>query len=156
MSTPEEPLFTAIERDDREMDAAHARTAESRELFRSHVDRRGEHVCSAKLRFRDPDLSEELGADQFLFLWLTSVVFHAQDGLYSGVFFEVPSGFRKWHDLGERLGFESEDVFDWMVNDDGRVHGAFTLRVARDRLPEAERGEFDEAVGASAWEPLPT
>ncbi len=151
---PKEPLFTAISGNDAEMEKAHVSAAASMPRFHNHVLRIGEHKCSAKLRFKDPDLSEELGEDQFLFLWLSDVHFHANEGIYSGLFFEVPLEFSKWHKVGERLGFHREDVFDWMVNNDGHLFGGYTFRVARARLSEKEWPSYDKYVGVTSWEPM--
>ena len=151
----EEPLFVAIKDDDPRMAKAYAQALETIAEFRGHVLRSGDHLCSAKLRFRDPDESERLGEDALLYLWLTSVVYHPEKGIYSGVFFELPPEMTKWHHVGQRLGFKSEDVFDWMVNDHGHLHGGFTLRVVRDSLPESERAHYDQYTGVTKWEPLP-
>ena len=109
----------------------------------------------AKLRFRDPDLSDRLGEDRFFFLWLSEVVYHPAERIFSGVFFEVPDGFEKYHPVGQRLGFDPEDVFDWMVNEDGHLRGGFTIRVTRARLAdEAEKARYDDYIGVSSYEPI--
>lgn len=42
--------------------------------------------------------------------------------------FEVPPELQNWHQVGQRLGFEGEDIFDWMVlTEDGRLFGGYTL-----------------------------
>lgn len=153
--SPSEPLFVAISEDDPEIVQAHARVARSIGLFKSQVTQPGDHICSAKLRFRDPDRSEERGEDQFFFLWLTNTYFHPNEGMFSAEFFEVPEHFAKWHPVGERLAFDPEDIFDWMVNDKGHIHGGFTLRVNRSRLTSEDQAAYDEFVGATTWEPLP-
>ncbi|MBK7908715.1 MAG: DUF2314 domain-containing protein [Gemmatimonadetes bacterium] len=137
------------------MAAAHSRAAATTQHFAAHVARAGEHVRGAKLRFRDPDLSDELGEDCFVFLWLTTVTYHPDEQLFSGVFFEVPRELRKWHEIGDRLSFEAEDIFDWMILEQGTLHGGFTLRVARQRLAELERADYDRRVGVTSWHPLP-
>lgn len=53
--------------------------------------------CLAKLRFRDPDLSGQTGKDEYFYLWLCAVVYHPEEDILSGVLFEVPAGFEKWH-----------------------------------------------------------
>lgn len=150
-----EPQFIAIRNDDPEMQRAHEQAAPTLALFMSHVSRPGEHMCSAKLRCRDPGLSERLGEDRFVFLWLNSVCYHPEERVFSGTFFELPKEFTKWHHVGERLGFEGDEIFDWMVNDHGHLHGAFTLRVARAHLTERDRENYDQYAGVSVWEPLP-
>jgi uncharacterized protein YegJ (DUF2314 family) len=149
----EEPLFVAVAADDAQMRAAHACTARTMDEFKAHVLRPGEHVCAAKLRFRDPEESARTGRDALLYLWLTDVFIDGSSGGYVGSLSEVPAALSEWHRPGQELEFEGEDVFDWMVNDDDVVHGGFTLRVMRGRLPESERDGYDRRVGAREWAP---
>jgi uncharacterized protein YegJ (DUF2314 family) len=149
-----EPLFRTIQRDDPRMLDAHRLAAESIGRFQGLVATSSAAVKCAKLRFRDPDESERLGEDQFFFLWLSDVRFHEHERIFSGMFFEVPPGFEKWHQVGKRLGFDPEDVFDWMVVDGGRLAGGFTLRVTRECLPEAERAAYDRYIGVESYESL--
>lgn len=140
-----------VDRDDPEMSQAHAIAANTVDQFLEHIQRHGGHTCAAKLHFRDPDLSQELGEDQFLYMWLTSVDISDTGNELSGIFFEVPKEMLKWHWPGQRLHFEREDIFDWFVNDEGSLYGGFTLRVTRSRLPEEERASFDEYTGVKHW-----
>jgi len=150
----DEPLFTAIPRTDAEFQSAYDHAAATLPQFIEHIQRGGDALYSAKLRFRDPDESERLGEDSFAFLWLGSVHYHSAERVFSGTFFEVPLEFQKWHQVGQRLAFDPEDIFDWMVLCQGHLHGGFTLRVARSKLPEAERESYDRYVGVSFYEPL--
>ena len=135
------------------MRAAHAKAAATISRFIEHVRSDVPGFRSVKLRFRDPDESERLGEDRFLFLWLTGVRYHAEEKLFSGTFFEVPQAFQKWHKVGDHLGFDPEDVFDWMMlTDDGRLFGGYTLRVARASLPESERIDYDKHIGVRVYE----
>lgn len=146
-----EPLFSAIRDNDPEIAKAHGTAAATISSFRVLISQMPQSFAMAKLRFRDPDESERQGREVRLYLWLSEVVFHEAEGLYSGQFFEVPAGFEKWHAVGSRLAFDPEDVFDWMIIDDGTVHGGFTLRLKRQRLPESERAGFDAHVGAKRY-----
>ncbi len=150
-----EPSFRMVARSDPEMAAAHRQAAATIQHFTAHIARPGDRVCAAKLRFRDQDLSEELGEDQFVFLWLTSVTYDRQEQRFSGLFFELPRELTKWHKVGERLAFDAKDIFDWTIIDEGTLYGGFTLRVTRQRLPEAQRIAYDRRVGAISWDPLP-
>lgn len=150
----DEPIFTAVSRANPDMRAAHARAAATIPRFIEHTQSDVRGFRGAKLRFRDPDESERLGENRFLFLWLTGVHYHAKEKLFSGTFFEVPREFQKWHKVGDRLGFDPEDVFDWMMlTEDGRLFGGFTLRVSRALLPEAERADYDRHIGVRVYEP---
>lgn len=148
-----EPLFIAIRNDDPAMLNAYAQAAGSLDRFRELLATRSNAVCSAKLKFRDPDESERLGEDRFVYLWLTSVHYHLPEKLFSAAFFEVPKELTKWHEVGQRLAFEADDIFDWMVLEDGHLHGGFTLRVAREALAPDERAAYDRFIGVSVYEP---
>ena len=148
-------LFMAISQNDADFQLAYAQAAATVPQFIEHLQHSGNAFYCAKLRFRDPDQSERLGENRFLFLWLNAVHYHAAERLFSGAFFEVPPELQKWHQVGQRLAFDPEDIFDWMVLQDGRLHGGFTLRVARSKRPEAERESYDRYVGVAVYEPLP-
>ncbi len=150
-----EPLFHAIDADDPEFRAAHARAAATIAEFVARVRREDGATKMAKLRFRDPETSERLGEDRFLYLWLAQIVHHPEQRMLSGVFFEVPEELLQWHQVGQRLGFDPEDVFDWMVIRDGHLHGGFTVRVTRARQQTAEaRARYDAYIGVSSYEPI--
>lgn len=151
---PDEPLFRAVRTDDQQMIDAHARAAASVDEFVRHINAEDGRICAAKLRFRDPGLSEELGEDRFLYLWLTSAQHDPGTGLFTADFFEVPAALAQWHQAGEQLEFEGDAIFDWFANDDGHLYGGFTLRVTRGQLPEDEKPAFDRHVGVRCWMPL--
>lgn len=148
-----EPIFRTIHKNDPEVENAHAMCADTVDQFVELVKRSEEPVYMAKLRFRDPDLSEE-GNDFLFYLWLSEVVFHENENMLSGVFFEVPEGFEKWHHVGKRLGFDPEDVFDWMVIDSQEnMRGGFTIRVTRSRLEtEEEKKNYDRYIGVRNYQ----
>lgn len=145
-----EPLFVGVRNDDIEMRNAYAAAAASLDQFAARVQRGGELTCAAKLRFKDPELSEKLGEDRFVYLWLAAI--EVEDGgTLVGTFFEVPPELMQWHQPGQRLQFDRGDVFDWFVNDDGLMYGGFTMRVQRARLPAGERESFDQYTGVRQW-----
>lgn len=53
--------------------------------------------------------------------------------------------------MGQELAFEEEDVFDWVVNQNGCMHGGFTMRVARSRLSAEAQRDFDRQAGITQW-----
>ncbi|MFY7999910.1 MAG: DUF2314 domain-containing protein [Candidatus Kapaibacteriota bacterium] len=150
-----EPIFRTNHKNDPEIEKAHALCADRIDQFVELVKKAEEPIYMAKLRFRDPDKSEE--RDDFLFyLWLSEVVYHKHENMLSGVFFEVPEGFEKWHHVGKRLGFDPEDVFDWMVIDSNEnMMGGFTIRVTRSRLEtEEEKNKYDKYIGVRNYQSL--
>lgn len=151
-----EPRFNPTKRTDTEMQKAYALASTSINIFIDRVKVGREPTYMAKLRFRDPGLSEKMNEDQFLFLWLNNIIYHQKEKSLSGTFFEVPQSLQKWHQVGQRLEFDSEDVFDWMINNNGKVEGGFTIRVTRSQLSsKKEKIEYDEYIGISSYEPIP-
>lgn len=151
----DEPLFRAIPQTDAEFQSAYDQAAATIPEFIAQIESAPDAFRSAKLRFRDPDESERLGEDRFLFLWLTDVFYYPDERNFSGRFFEVPPEFQKWHQVGQALLFDADQIFDWMVLRQGHLQGGFTLRVTRGKLPAAERESYDRYVGVSVYEPLP-
>jgi uncharacterized protein YegJ (DUF2314 family) len=145
-----EPPFSGVRGDDVEMRQAYAEAAGSVEQFVEHIRAGGSSTCAAKLRFKDPGLSEKLGEDRFVYLWLANVEI-LDDGAFIGTFFQVPAELMQWHEVGQQLQFEQADIFDWFVNEDGLMHGGFTMRVQRSRLPAGERPAFDAYTGVNEW-----
>ncbi|HEY9025110.1 MAG TPA: DUF2314 domain-containing protein [Burkholderiaceae bacterium] len=147
----QEPLFRVTREDDPDMQRAHARAADTVDELLAHLEREGRGTSAVKMRFRDPDQSERLGEDRFAFIWLLVVQHERPTRRFAVEFFELPPEFQKWHQVGERLIIEHDQIFDWFVNDDGLMHGGFTLRVARARLPEGDRAAFDRYTGVRQW-----
>lgn len=149
----DEPNFVAVPQNDPDLQEAYSKASKSIDEFISLLKIKGDNYYNAKLRFRDSDESERLGEDRFVFIWLNNVNYHENEGLLSGTFFEVPSEFKKWHQVGQIISFDKEDVFDWMVlSFDGRLKGGFTLRVNRKHVPENKRIEYDRYIGVSHYE----
>lgn len=147
-------MFRAIAQADPDFHRAYARAAATIPRFIEHIESGVDGFTDAKLRFRDPDESERLGEDQLFFLWLTDIQFHAESRMFSGTFFEVPREIQKWHQVGQQLSFEAEDIFDWsLLTKDGRLFGGYTLRVTREKLPEEERADYDRYIGVRIYEP---
>jgi uncharacterized protein YegJ (DUF2314 family) len=85
---------------------------------------------------------------QRFFMWLCNIKTDGQDFLAE--FFEVPTAFRRYK-VGDQIRVAQDEVTDWMVNENGFLHGGFSIRLQRSRLPESERSEFDEFIGATRY-----
>jgi len=149
-----EPLFANVRNSDEQFAHAYAQAAATLGAFSEHLHRDGGHYCAAKLRLKDPGTSTRLGEDRFVFMWLAGVNHDFSTGTYTGEFFEVPKELTPWYQVGQQVQFKGPDIIDWFVNDNGTLHGGYTLRVARSRLPEAERAAFDKHTGVTLWAPI--
>jgi hypothetical protein len=83
----QEPLFVAISKTDADFQAAYARASATLPRFIEHIKSGVKAAYCAKLRFRDPDESERLGEDRFVFLWLSGAHYHDAERVFSGSFF---------------------------------------------------------------------
>jgi uncharacterized protein YegJ (DUF2314 family) len=104
---------------------------------------------SAKLRFRDPELSERLGEDRYFYSWVSFVT--CDGDAFFGTLVQPPSEI-KWLEAGQSIRFKGDELWDWMVNQDGHLFGGFSLRVMREALPEERRAAFDQYVGVKSYE----
>ena len=65
---------------------------------------------------------------------------------FAGILANEP-GYLKTPKLGDAVRIDVRHVSDWYVHDDGKLQGAYTLRVIRKRLMDEDRKTFDEANG---------
>ena len=111
----DEPLFMAIPQTDSDFQSAYARAAATLPQFIEHIQRGGDVIHSAKLRFRDPDASERLREDRFAFLWLTGVQYHPSERVFSGAFFEVPPEFHGIRWVSVSLSIPKTSLTGWLL-----------------------------------------
>lgn len=86
--------------------------------------------------------------------WLWLMVEQVTDSGFEASVFEAPPDFPALS-LGSRHFIADVDVADWAVVIAGVMHGGYSMRMQRARLPEDERASYDEYVGASSYAPLP-
>ena len=53
--------------------------------------------------------------------------------------------------IGDRFDVNSGAVLDWMYNMGGILHGGFSLRYQRSRLPINQHAWFDERIGVTQY-----
>jgi len=53
---------------------------------------------------------------------------------FEGELFEVPGELTAFK-VGDCLDIRTEDIVDWMVNDDGVLFGGYSIRYQRERMP---------------------
>ena len=82
------------------------------------------------------------------FVWLNNVR-ETSDGFIAQVF-EIPPTLQGF-EIGEDIHVPACDILDWMINDRGTLHGGFSIRYHRLKLPEHEREAFDEHLGVETY-----
>jgi uncharacterized protein YegJ (DUF2314 family) len=78
-------------------------------------------------------------------LWLNNVSFDETDNFY-GTIGNKPLTIKNVS-LGKAIGITLENISDWMILEDGKLVGGYTIRVTRDELTEKELRKFDEQLG---------
>lgn len=92
---------------------------------------------SLKARIVDGNMVEHI--------WLNEMSFD-DDGLYYGVVNNEPIDVKNVK-LGARIGIAGEDVSDWLIVENGRLIGGYTIRAYRDGLPDDQVAGFDQSIG---------
>lgn len=97
----------------------------------------GQDYFSIKVLIKDQDHVEQL--------WLTAPDFDEEGNLYGKVGNEPIQ--LKNIKLGQEIGVGRYLISDWLIVDQGKLLGGYTIRAIRDALPIPERQYFDESIG---------
>lgn len=82
------------------------------------------------------------------FMWLANTRLDGE-GVVAEIF-DVPEFFPNM-EVGQAFNVSVEDLVDWMVNEEGTLHGGFSIRLHRSTLSPEEQKEYDEFVGVSEY-----
>jgi len=86
--------------------------------------------------------------DRRAFMWLMAARRHGD--AFVGEVFEAPQQLPSFQ-VGDLIEVTEETLLDWSVNVSGTLHGGYSLRYQRARLPEAERAAYDEYIGVTKY-----
>lgn len=117
---------------------AHASISRFREVLPSDGSPRANALIKTKL----------FDGENSALMWLNNTAINGEN--YSAVLFEVPDtlpGFK----IGERHIVSMDNLLDWMVNENGRLFGGYSLRYHRARLSDKEKLEYDDYIGVSEY-----
>lgn len=81
-------------------------------------------------------------------VWLFNTKIDGND--FIAELFEVPPTVSLLQ-VGQEFRVATDDVIDWMVNLDGILHGGYSLRYHRAKLPTEERSAFDQHIGVTKY-----
>jgi len=137
-SDPDRDPVVVVQSDDPEMAAAIRQARATLPEFVRHLrsPTPGQSLANLKVRL------EEDGAVEHV--WLDEVVIEGSS--YRGrINNDVES--LAHLSLGDLVTATEETISDWMVIEDGRLLGGYSIRLFRNRMTPAERVEFDQKMG---------
>jgi len=97
----------------------------------------GQEYFSIKVMIEDSGKVEHI--------WLTAPDFDEEGNLFGEVGNEPVQV--KTVKLGQKIGVMRSLISDWMIVENGRLVGGYTIRAIREGLPETERQTFDDSIG---------
>ncbi|QDU25181.1 hypothetical protein ETAA8_02430 [Anatilimnocola aggregata] len=86
--------------------------------------------------------------DNSAFMWLNNTATEGDN--FTAELFEVPDTLPNYT-TGIRHVVILEELMDWMVNENGRLTGGFSLRYNRARMSDAEKLDFDRHIGVTEY-----
>ena len=110
--------------------------------FRSMLPSDGTPRSNALIKTRLID------GDNSAFMWLSNTAIDGDN--FTAELFEVPDSLPSYN-VGDRLTVALEELMDWMVNENGRLTGGFSLRYNRARMSDAEKLDFDQLIGVTEY-----
>lgn len=125
--------------DDERMNDAMEKARLTLEYFRESLllPRPEQTYFSVKVKIEDKGKQE--------YIWLTSPSFDEEGNLF-GIVGNKPQFVNSIKD-GQEIGIDAGSIADWMILEDGRLIGGYTIRAIRDRLSENEIADFDKNTG---------
>jgi len=140
-----EPLFMAVPNQDPEWLAtirvARASVNKLRSLYNALSKREPPVYFSIKAALKDGN-----GGNGNIWLLLKQV---DSDGFFATPF-ELPKEFISIK-VGEVIFVPDTALLDWMVNEDGILHGGFSLRYQRSKLPIEQHATYDSHIGVTQY-----
>ncbi len=133
VSTPPATPTPTLSEMNAELDAAIAQARDSLPTFiqtiaTPHADRT---FVAVKVRFFPPGESPQD-------IWVDDVTY--TDGVFHGnMGDDIPS---LKLELGEKISINEKDILDWMIVQDGKLIGGYTIRLAVQRMSPEEREQF--------------
>ncbi len=137
--TNEEGNVASVSGEDAEMNAAIQRAQDTLPMFikalQSLKPTQTSFMVKAKFPYGGSNAAEHL--------WIRDVTYNGKQ--FEGFIANEPLYVQNIH-LGDHIVVEMSDVSDWMIIEDGRLLGGFTIYVLRSRMSKSEREQFDSEM----------
>jgi len=125
---------------DSKLEAAIQQTRDTLDEFIAKITtpRADRTFVALKVRFYPPD---EASQD----IWVDSVTY--KNGVFRGDMGDDIPALKL--EMGEKITIDEEDIVDWMIVEDGKLIGGYTIRLAVQRMSPEERERFLETLDYS-------
>lgn len=141
----DQPLFMSTKKGDPEFAKTESEARRTISVFRLLIARgTPNNMPLVKKRF--------VRKSERILLWLR--VTKVETSGFVAETFEAPPEFPELK-TGTKLFIKDSEVSDWMLDDNGTLHGGYSIRLQRSKLPEEQRASFDKFIGAERYAPLP-
>ena len=132
------PPVVKVESDDREMQKATEDARQSVEHFIAALQnpKPSQTYLGIKATFVEGDVVE--------FMWLSDVTYDGD--IFVGTVANNPQDLKKVK-LMDRHEVSPSDIQDWMIVDDGRLLGGYSMRVLAERMSDDERAAMEKQMG---------
>lgn len=125
---------------DAEMESAFQEARDTLDIFRQRIatPHPNRTYVAIKVRFSPPD-----GTSQDI--WVDNVIY--TEGSFRGKMGDDIPALRLR--FGEEIVIPTEDIVDWMIVEDDKLIGGYTIRLAYERMSPEEKEHFLEAIDYS-------
>jgi len=124
---------TAVQDNDREMNAAIARARQTLDHYWKAVNSKDPKITQPTIKVL---ITDKHGSEH---IWLVQVRPHGKG--YIGLISNKPVVVKKVS-LGQPYQFTKAEVTDWMYRKNGKIYGAYTLRVLVKRMPKEQAAYY--------------
>lgn len=134
-----QPDVVDIQSEDEKMNWAMEKSRLTLHYFESCLKspKSGQQYFSVKVRIEDSGMIEHI--------WLTEPNFDSEGNLF-GIVGNEPIDVRNVS-INQKIGIERDLVSDWMIVENGRLIGGYTIRAMRDNLEGLALQNFDRGLG---------
>ncbi len=89
-----------------------------------------------------------MDGDNSAFMWLNNTATEGDN--FTAELFEVPDTLPNYATCVRHV-VTLEELMEWMVNENGRLIGGFSLRYKRVRMSDAKQLDFDRHIGVTEY-----
>lgn len=136
---PNQPVAVDIQGDDERMNWGMQKARLTLHYFESCLKspKPGQQYFSIKVKIEDSGKVEHI--------WLTNPSFDNEGNLF-GVIGNAPIDVKSVS-MNQKIGIDRKFVSDWMIIENGRLIGGYTIRAIRDNLTGSALKNFDKGLG---------